>query len=251
MAREALKRHDAGGIVRLSLDTGSGNPINPDLLEAFEDHLTELEVSPPRALILDGGEGKLFCGGFDVKAILSYSRAEMTRFFRLFNSTIARLTALPCPTIAEIRSHAIAGGFILPLACDFRVVDDGKFKLGLGEVDLGVPVPAGAQVLLAARTHPSVAARLAMFAAMLSPREAHEVGYANILAHTGVHGTAQDYAEQLAAKPGAGLRVTKQLMAESLVARVRRADERGEAAFLDTWFSPVAQSNLRALVESL
>jgi len=248
---EALTRRDVRGIVRLSLATGAGNPINADMLEAFDDHLSELEVAPPRALIIDGGNGKLFCGGFDVKSILAYSRAEMLRFFRSFCSVLARLTALPCPTIAEIKSHAIAGGFIVPLACDFRVVDDGDFKLGAGEVDLGVPVPAGAQVLLAARTNRAVASRLVMFASMLSPREAHEIGYANILAETGGQGTAQEYAETLAGKPGTGLRATKRFMALDLADQVRAADARHEEEFIDTWFSPAAQAKLLELAETL
>lgn len=248
---DVLTRSEADGIVRLSLASGSGNPINMDLLEAFEDHLTELEVSPPRALIIDGGGGKMFCRGFDVGRLLSYDRGEMLRFFRRFSGMLARLTGLPCPTIADIHSYALAAGFTLPLACDFRVVRDGDYKLGMGEVDLGMPVTAGAQVLLLARTTPAVLARLSMFASMLSPREAYEVGYASILAGTGGHGTAQDYAQKLAAKPGVGLRATKLLMARELAERVRTADIRGERLFIDTWFSPVAQAGLRGLLEDL
>lgn len=248
---EPLIRQDLeGDVVRLSLATGTSNHISPALLDALDKHVGDLETDPPRAVMIDGGNGNLFSGGFDLKAILAHNRREMLYFMRHFNALVARLTELPAPTVAALHGHAIASGFIIPLACDFRIVQTGALKLGLGEVDLGIPVPAGAQVLLRARTSPGAALRLSMFATLMTPEEATEVGYADMLADN-AQLEALDLARTLADKPGAGVTLTKHFTANPLAAEVRAANDRGIHNFLDCWFSDVAQDRLHALAERL
>ncbi len=248
---EPLVRQDLEDeVVRLSLSAGAGNPISPALVAAFEQHLADLEVDAPRALVLDGGPGKLFSGGFDLKTVLDFSQRQMRGFFRDFCETVARLVELPAPTFAAVHGHAIAGGFILPLACDFRVVQSGPLKLGLGEVDLGIPVPAGTLVLLGARTTPATAARLSMFATMMTPEEAADAGYADVVA-ADAQAEAVVLARTLANKPGAGVRVTKQILARQLAQQMREADQRWLDRFMEAWFADEAQDKLRALTERL
>lgn len=246
---EHLIRSDLdGGIVRLSIATGDTNPLTPELIQAFADQLADLEVAPPRALMLDGGDAPLFSRGFDARSLLDYGRREMTAFVRAFEDVVARLIALPTPTVAALHGHAIAAGFVLPLGCDLRVVEAGKLQLGLGYVDLGLAVPASAQLLLAARTSPSTAARLSLLAGALSPTQAADVGYADLLAKD-ARKQALLVAQSLAKKPGSGVRLTKQLGSADLAERMRVAAHRGVEAFLDSWFSEEAQANLKLLAE--
>ena len=83
---------------------------------------------------------------------------------------------MPCPTVTAVNGHCIAGGFILSLASDLRIVKSGKLKLGLSEVDLGVCVPAGPQILLAARTSESHALRVGMLGHLFGGEEANPAG---------------------------------------------------------------------------
>lgn len=237
-------------IVRLSLDHGRGNALSRQLVDEFEGLLGDLEAAPPRALVLDGGKGKLFSGGFDLVELMSFDERDTRRFFKRFWELLARLTELPCPTVAAIHGSAIAGGFLLGLACDFRVVQDGDLKLGLSEVDIGIAVPAGSQVLLAARTSPAVSLRLSTFGTLLSPEEALAVGYANIV-HPDAQAEAVALARLLAEKPGSGAAVTKHMVASMLAQEVRAADARGFEAAFQTWMSPAAQQKLRALASRL
>lgn len=238
------------GMVRLSLDHGRGNPLSRQLIDELEGVLGDLEASPPRALILDGGAGKLFSGGFDLREVLGFDARDARRFFKRFFELLARLTELPCPTIAAIHGAAVAGGFLLPLACDLRVVQQGPHVLGLTEVDLGVAVPAGCQVLLAARTSDATALRLSTFGTLLTPDEAHAVGYADAL-HEDARAEAIALARRLAEKPGFGVSMTKQLSATLLAQRVRDADARGFEGFFASWMSEPAQAALHALAARL
>ena len=239
-----------GDVVRVSLNSGRGNPLTPPLLDALCNTLTELSEAPPRALILDGGGAKIFSGGFPLPLIASWDRPAIAAFFSRFLEALYLLMALPCPTICALNGHAIAGGFILSMGCDLRVCREEGLKFGLSEVDLGIAVPAGTQVLLAARTTPQTALKLSMMGKLMRPDEALRVGYADELA-VDAEAYAVTLAQGLAGKPGVGAAVTRQLYSAPLLAAVKKADQEHMDAFLDTWFSPVGQQHLQAMAARL
>ncbi len=248
---EPILRDDLdAGVVRLRLATGPRNPITPDLLLDLDNHLGDLETRPPRALVLDGGAGTLFSEGFDLPAVLAFNRREMLYFTRQFCDLLGRLVCLPAPTIAAVHGHALAAGFTLALACDFRAVQQGPLNLGWGHVEVGLSVPPAAQQLLAARTTPAASQRLALFGGMLSPDDAADLGLADLLADDAQR-QALELAEVLARKPGQGVRVSKLYAARSLAEDMARAARWGRDAWLDTWFSEAAQTRLRALADRL
>ena len=166
----------SGDVTRLTLASGSGNPLSPGLVSELSRAMVELSDAPPRAVVLASNSDRIFSGGFDLPAIGAYDREHLTAFFEGFLGVLDRMLRLPCPIVAAVNGHAIAGGFILTLACDQRVVGTGPKKLGLSEVDLGAAVPAGAQLLLAERTTPQVARRLCQTGALMGPEEAARVG---------------------------------------------------------------------------
>ena len=65
----------------------------------------------------------------------------MDAFMRRFDAVMLRVFAFPRPVVAAIGGHAVAGGAILALACDARVMGAGAGRFGLNEVRLGVPFP--------------------------------------------------------------------------------------------------------------
>lgn len=245
-----LTREETDGVTRLSLASGTGNPLTPEILAELRDAVSDLHARPPRALVLDGGAGKLFSGGFDVPTIATYDRPALSSFFGGFLTIVDRLLVLPCPTVVAIHGSAIAGGFILSLAFDLRVVQRGSLKLGLSEVDLGIAVPAGTQVLLAERTSPQVARRLSLTGEYIGVDEAARVGYADYVVDD-AQSEALTLAKKLAAKPGTGAIETRNFHAEALRERVSAADAEFLEPFLDTWLSAPAQTCLRTLAARL
>ena len=231
------------GIARLSLNSGSGNPLTPETLDALAGALDSLLADPPKALVIDGGEGKLFSGGFDVPTIASYGRDELKAFFGNFLASCSKIITFPSPTVCALHSTAIAGGFILSLATDFRVVRTGRLKLGLPEVDLGVPVPAGPQALLAARTSFQHALRLCTTAETIDGEEALRIGLADRLAPN-ANEAGLALARTLANKPGAGL--GRSFVSRPLATRMLAEEARCHELFLDAWFSDAAQARIQA-----
>ena len=238
------------GVGRLILNSGSGNPLTPSLLDELHNQLDTLLANPPRSLIIDGGEGSIFSGGFALPIIAEWDREKIRAFFNRFLDAVYKIMLMPCPTITAVNGHCIAGGFILSLASDLRIVKTGKLKLGLSEVDLGVCVPAGPQVLLAARTSEAHALRVGMLGHLFNGEEAVRIGYAADCVEDARAG-AIDYATRLAKKPGGGSSETSRFYTEGLVDRAKREEEKYMEAFLDSWFSEMGQKCIHGLAAKL
>lgn len=245
-----VESFDDGQVVRLSLASGRGNPLTPELVEALHQQIQALTAAPPRAVVLDGGGASIFSGGFSLPHIARWDRPKIDAFFRTFMECVFGLMELPCPVVAGMAGHAIAGGFILSLAADFRIVGDSGLKFGLSEVDLGIAVPAGTLALLSARVGRQNTLQMAAGGVLIIPQEARQIGYADELA-VDPEARALRLARRLAAKPGRGVGVTSMLFNRPIVAEMRAAEETGMEIFLDTWFSDAGQAAIHALADRL
>jgi 3-hydroxyacyl-CoA dehydrogenase/enoyl-CoA hydratase/3-hydroxybutyryl-CoA epimerase len=132
---------DAGGIAWLSFDKpGSTNVLSRDTLLQLESHVAALERSPPRGLVIRSAKSNGFIAGADVKEFIALQSVEQgVEMVRGAQGILARIEALPCPTVAIIHGFALGGGLELALACRYRVgIKGDKFSIGLPEVMLGI-----------------------------------------------------------------------------------------------------------------
>ena len=133
---------DAQGIATLTLDRpgASANTLGRAVLEELGTRLDELASDPPRGLVVRSGKPSGFVAGADIREFTALrSEAEAYELIHLGQHVLARLEALPCPSVAAIHGFALGGGLELALACHYRVcADDGKLSLGFPEVMLGI-----------------------------------------------------------------------------------------------------------------
>ncbi|KZS92657.1 ClpP/crotonase [Sistotremastrum niveocremeum HHB9708] len=125
------------------------------------------------ALIIVGkrGQDKFFSNGLDYKNV-----AGKHWFFRqTFNPFISRLMLFPIPTIAALNGHTFAGGFLVAMACDYRVMIDGIKRRAWGsmnEITFAAPWPRSFAVLFRAKTRePNLVRKIALEAARITPQE--------------------------------------------------------------------------------
>ena len=205
----------------------------------------------PAALVLSGAPG-MFSAGLDVPFLLTLDRAGIGELWRAFYALLRALAASPLPVVAAITGHSPAGGAVLAIFCDLRVMADGDFRIGLNEVRVGLPMPP---VILAAARRllgPRVAERLCVGGELLSPAAAARVGLVDeVVPPARVVERAVAAARELAALPPAAMAETRRLARADLVAPFEAAGEAETAALIESWFSAEAQSTLRALVERL
>src|SRR5439155_27050911 len=86
------------------------------------------------------------------------------------------LLALPKPTLAMMQGHAIAGGLVLVLACDYRLGLDGDYRVGLNEVAVGAAFPRTALEIVRLRLAHARASELILGAALYPATQAVRLG---------------------------------------------------------------------------
>lgn len=119
-----LERTEHGEILELRLARPPANALDAALIAALGEAIEGAPASGARALVLSGR--RMFSGGLDVPALLTLDRAGMEQTLRDFFRLMRALAASPIPTIAAITGHAPAGGAVLSIFCDARVMVRGR-----------------------------------------------------------------------------------------------------------------------------
>ena len=124
-------------MVEITLDGPGMNALSFALMSALRDQLLAAAGQP----VLLTGAGKAFSAGLDLKEVASLDPAGMTRFLDLLEEVVGLLYHHAAPTVAYVNGHAIAGGCVLALCCDRRICVDGRLRVGLNEVAIGLRFP--------------------------------------------------------------------------------------------------------------
>jgi len=251
MADEALRREDVNGIHHLVMNHGP-NALNPTLMEALCVTLSELRDDGAPPLLLRSSHPVLFCPGWDLKFLEGAERSEIAGSLALFNRLIHDLFSYPGPTGAAIEGHAVAGGCLLAMCCDLRVMADGQPRIGLAELNLGVPVPSASLVMLRARLAPNVVEELVVVGDGCNADRARKLGVVHRVAEPtlAVAKTERELA-RLASKPARAFLATKRFLLGDSWRRMSDVDAADDETFLDCWFSPDTQVRIADVVARL
>ena len=125
----------------ITLDRGRSNPINHqmvnDLQACIDDFATDDNVG---GVIITGKDG-FFTSGVDLIEAYDYDEKQARLFWADFLKLQASLASFKKPLIAAISGHSPAGGCVLAICCDYRVIADGPYIIGLNEIPVGIIVP--------------------------------------------------------------------------------------------------------------
>ena len=246
-----LLSFDHGPVRELRLNRPPANALSPELILALREAIEVAPQKGSRALILSGSNGR-FSGGLDVPFLLGLDQAEIANLWREFYALLKVLASSPIPIAAAITGHAPAGGTVLPLFCDVRFMVDGDFKIGLNEVQVGIPLPPVIVSALRRLVGPRQAERLAVSGALISPREALSAGLIDQLVPPGdvVEG-ALSWCQTLLALPPEAMAATRREARADLVAYFERNLEAELQAVTASWWANETQETLHALSSKL
>lgn len=239
---------DHGSIREIRLARPPVNALNPELLSALRDAVRAAAGDGARGLIVSGGP-KVFSAGLDVPYLLTLERDALRAAWGVFFEATRTLADSPIPVVAAIGGHSPAGGCVLALCCDYRVMARGPFRIGLNEVEVGLVVPEGIQHLLRRQVGAYRAERLLVAGAMVESEQALAIGLVDELVDVDHVGTrARVWLEELLAKPGAAMLATRAIARADLRAALNDPERIGLERFLDAWFEPGTLNALRAMV---
>jgi enoyl-CoA hydratase/carnithine racemase len=133
------------------------NRFNPTMLQAFRDALDEVEAEEGTAAVLTG-EGKFFSNGLDLDWMMAnVEQGGPSEVVNGLQQLYLRLVTFPATIVAAINGHAFAGGGMLALACDQRVMREDRGFFCLPEVDINIPFSNGMAAMVQAKLDPRVA----------------------------------------------------------------------------------------------
>jgi len=250
MAVLRVERRKALAVVWL--DKERGNAIDERLLGELEKAAAELgPADAVRGILLASAHPRLFCPGLDLVSLASYGRQDMRRFMLAFGRTVRAWYGLRKPVVAAVSGHAVAGGCILAMTADLRLLKRGA-QIGLNEVKVGVPLPWPVSVLLRASVPPNALTKMALLGRNFADEEALAVGLADaVLEAEGYEEGCLAALEELAQRDPRALGQTKQYLRAPALAEMQPEDEARVGEFLDAWFSDETQDRIRGVIASL
>lgn len=239
-----------GSVAVLRLAAPKANAMSPAMLAALKAAVLEVIAGDASSLVITGS-GRSFSAGLALTEIVDYDRGQLRDFMNGFTDVMLTVLTCPKPVVAAINGHAIAGGCVLALMCDYRLMTDAKALIGLKEVALGIGLPSGVIEPLRARVPARSLAPIALAAELFTPEEALGLELIDdICPADDLEASAITRAESLTGPPIAYAQVKAALLDPTLDAISARNDAVMET-WLDSWFSPDGQRLVRATVATL
>jgi enoyl-CoA hydratase len=162
-----IEREDVGGVAVLRMAHGPVNAMDLELCRAIAAEFRALAADPARAVVLTG-RGRTFSAGVDLRRLLDGGPDYVEQFLPALDDAFRAMFGLAKPVVAAVNGHAVAGGAVLAAAADHTLMVDGRGRIGVPEIVVGVPFPrvpievlrhavgdvAARRLILGAQTHP-------------------------------------------------------------------------------------------------
>ena len=248
---------DHGRIRELRLARPPVNALDPALCRALITTLDAAVADGVDAVVLSGAPG-IFSAGLDVPHLmaLGQDRQALHAGWGAFFGAARSLAALRIPVVAALTGHAPAGGCVLSLCCDYRVMARSPnpakpFMIGMNETQVGLAVPEGAQQLMRRVIGPYRAERLLVSGSMVTADEALRLGLVDTVVEVDqVVPHALEWLSTLLALPRAPMLLTRSLARADLV-RALEPQNLDLERFVEGWYDADTQAGLRALLAKL
>lgn len=241
--------HD-GGIHLLRLARAPVNALDPAVCVALREAIDTAVADGARGLVLSGGP-KVFSAGLDVPHLLALDSDALMPAWEAFFEAARAIAGSPVPVVAALNGHAPAGGCVLALCCDYRVMASGPYRIGLNETKVGLVAPDGIQHLMRRVLGAHRAERLLVAGEMVDAQRALEIGLVDELTDIDhVPARAIDWLRGLLALPRKPMQQTRAIARADVVAALRPEHIQLER-FVASWNDPDTQAALRALVAKL
>jgi Delta3-Delta2-enoyl-CoA isomerase len=234
------------GIATLILSRGKVNAIDGDVVDQLRGQLQSLKVDREVKAIILTGSGKFFSFGFDIPEFLSFSREQFRDYLQNFTGLYTTLFRYPKPVVAAINGHAIAGGCMLALACDQRVMVTGKARIALNEIGFGASLLAGATEMLRFAVGNSNATKILYSGALYSAEDALGLGLVDqVASESDLMDMARRSAAEMGSKHPPAFAGIKNLLRGPIVEEMNRRENQSIEEFIRIWYSETTWANLQ------
>jgi enoyl-CoA hydratase len=239
------------GVLVMTLDKPPANAIDERLLRDLETCIGDAARDDRvRAVVLTGA-GALFSGGFDF-AVPRRDDAVALDLYALYRESHLALLSLPKPTVAMVNGHAVAGGLVLVLACDFRLARRSDDRFGFNEIAVGASFPCAAFEIVRVRLTHAAASELLLGAALYPFADGLRLGvFDELVDGAQLERVTLERAARLAAYPRDAYAHTKAALVSDAAARIRAETQEDAMRTMSVWISDESRAARRKQREKL
>jgi Delta3-Delta2-enoyl-CoA isomerase len=224
------------------------NALNENLVKDLKFALLSLENDSTVKGVILSGEGKFFSFGFDVPEILMYSKERFTDFLQQFCELYTFLFIYRKPVVAAINGHAIAGGCMLSLSCDRRIMVSGNSKIGLSEITFSSTLLAGSTEMLRFLVGSRKATNILYSGSLYSTEEAFHLGLIDeMVSQEQLMEKANKFIFQIINTDLKAFFSIKDLLRSPIVEEMKRREKSSIDNFVEIWYSEQTRSELRKI----
>ncbi|TDO21508.1 enoyl-CoA hydratase/isomerase family protein [Pedobacter duraquae] len=236
----------------IMLNRGKSNALNREMITELNDMLTNISSDPAIGGVMIAGQENFFSAGLDLIELYGYTEQEAKTFWDLFLKFIANITSFRKPMVAAINGHSPAGGCVIAMACDTRVMAEGKFIIGLNEVPVGIIVPHSIFELYSFWIGKANATRSLLEGKLFSPEEALSIGLVDEVVRQESIQTAAErrIRKYMAFEPNTWQQSKLNIRKELIAATAADQSEMLEL-MLKQWWSPATRTILKTIIDNL
>jgi 3,2-trans-enoyl-CoA isomerase len=239
-----------GPVRELRLNRPPANALSPELIVGLRDAIAAAPGDGAGALVLSGSPG-MFTGGLDVPVWLALDRPALAQAWKDFYSLLHALACSSIPVAAAINGHGPAGGTVLALFCDWRVMAEGDWKMGFNEVQVGIPLPPVILSALKRQVGARQAERLGAGGLVISAAEATRIGLIDeMVPLQQVVVRAVEWCRGLLKLPQEAMTITRQRARADLASYFDQIEDELKHV-IGHWWNDESQTVLKALAARL
>ncbi len=176
---EHVTRTQEKSVFWLTMDDGKANALTHEIIDALVQNLEELAKDDSCEAVVIAGRPKFLSAGFDLTT-MNHSPESANALLGAGGKLLTTTFKYPKPIVVATTGHAMAMGAILLLVGDYRVGIADKYKIGLNESAIGLPLPEVAIRLAHSKLNIRYLDRALAGAEIFSPEAAVEVGFLDL-----------------------------------------------------------------------
>lgn len=239
-------------INHILLDRGRSNSMDMTMIEELTDVIQESDRREDiEGIVLHGKEG-FFSSGLDLIALYDYDEEQILSFWHKFMHLVDKLTAFKKPAIAAISGHSPAGGCVLALCCDYRVMCKGEYVIGLNEVPVGIIVPKAIFELYSFWVGHANAYRSLLTGRLMGPEEALKIGLVDELTESNkIQTVTSQRIKMFTQFEKHTWKSSKVNLRQNLLLKMKEDREESIAQILEQWWKPSTRNILKTIINNL
>jgi enoyl-CoA hydratase/carnithine racemase len=171
-----IQSYQKNQIQIIELDRPKVNAINQELLQSLKNELNIIEKNDSiKGIILTGKNG-VFSAGLDIVELYNKDQESMKSFWSLFSDVLVKIYSYPKIIFTAISGHSPAGGTVLSIMTDYRIMSRGDFLIGLNEVAVGLRMPIGIGRVFQSLLGERIAEKMTLIGELVNPEKAKSIG---------------------------------------------------------------------------